>query len=121
MVTVIARRLAISRTHFYRLREQYATVAEALDDERESLKDLAESKLVQNIKAGDNTAIIFYLKTQAKERGYTERIDFRVQQQVETELESIFDALQSSLTPEVYAQALHAISGTRPDHSTAQA
>lgn len=38
--------------------------------EKESMRDIAESKLLENIKLGDNTAIIFFLKTQAKDRGY---------------------------------------------------
>jgi hypothetical protein len=40
---------------------------------RESTLDLAESKLLELIKAGNLTACIYYLKTQGKERGYSER------------------------------------------------
>jgi len=53
--------------------KDYPSVAEAATEARERMIDFAESKLYQNIKAGDNTAIIFYLKTQAKHRGYIER------------------------------------------------
>ena len=48
-------------------------LSDVVSAEKESLKDLAESKLIENIEDNDNTAIIFYLKTQAKDRGYVER------------------------------------------------
>ena len=44
-------------------------------DEREGLKDFAEGKLMQQIDGGNITAIIFYLKTQAKDRGYIEKVE----------------------------------------------
>ena len=36
--------------------------------------DLAEAQLLKKLKEGNMTAIIFYLKTQGKERGYVERV-----------------------------------------------
>ena len=74
-VTVGAARLGVTRKTVYSLRKKFATVAEALEDERERQKDFAEGKLQEQIKAGNMTAIIFYLKTQAKNRGYVERIE----------------------------------------------
>ena len=44
-----------------------------LAEARESSVDLAESKLIEAIKNGNLTAIIFFLKTQGKSRGYVER------------------------------------------------
>ena len=72
-VTEVARRLGITRRHVYNLRDKYVTVAEALVDERERQLDHAELQLHKQIKAGNMTAIIFYLKTQGKQRGYVER------------------------------------------------
>ena len=72
-ITAIARRLNISRTQVYNLQAKWPKLAQAITDEREALKDFAESKLFSQIDEGNTTAIIFYLKTQAKDRGYIER------------------------------------------------
>lgn len=72
-VTTIAKNLGCSRMHVYRLIEKYPTAKEALANEREGVKDFAEGKLLEQINAGNIAGIIFYLKTQAKDRGYIER------------------------------------------------
>ena len=72
-ITVVASRLGISRNHVYRLAKKYTSVAAAIKTEREKNKDFAEGKLMEGIQSGNMTAIIFYLKTQAKDRGYVER------------------------------------------------
>jgi hypothetical protein len=40
---------------------------------REEMTDLAESKLKENINKGDNCAVLFYLKCQGYKRGYWEK------------------------------------------------
>jgi hypothetical protein len=72
-ISVAAKRLGCSRSTMYRAIDKYPTVAEAVEDARESMTDLAEGKLVEQINGGNTTAIIFYLKTQGKKRGYVER------------------------------------------------
>lgn len=53
--------------------ERYPTVKAAYEDAKESTIDFVESRLLKNIEGGDTTAIIFFLKTQGKARGYTEQ------------------------------------------------
>lgn len=72
-VSVAARQLGVTRKAVYNAINKYDSVREAVTDARENMTDLAEGKLVEQINEGNTTAIIFYLKTQGKQRGYVER------------------------------------------------
>ena len=63
----------VSRATFYNYLKKYSTVKQALEDVREKRHDFVEIQLMKGIKEGNITAIIFYLKTQCKSRGYVER------------------------------------------------
>lgn len=47
----------------------------ALLDEKEKLKDLSEERLVEQIQMGNLGAIIWYQKTQCRDRGYVEKVE----------------------------------------------
>ena len=68
-----ARALGCSRKTLYSYMDEFPEVREAYEDANEKTKDFAESKLFDAISKGNITAIIFYLKTKAKDRGYIER------------------------------------------------
>jgi hypothetical protein len=53
--------------------ERYAWLQELVNELSEQHLDLAEGKLLKAINEGNLTAIIFYLKTKGKHRGYCER------------------------------------------------
>ena len=65
-----AERLGVSRTvlRHYVLARQKCSVA--LKEARDTLGDKAEQKLYNLIEAGDYRAIVFYLTTMCKDRGY---------------------------------------------------
>lgn len=65
----------ISRTHFYRMRKKNKKFAQGLDDVYEAIIDDVESALQTKIEKGDITAMIFFLKTKAKKRGYVEKME----------------------------------------------
>ena len=54
------------------------TIKETIDALNEETLDYAESKLLQSIRDGNVTSIIFYLKTKGKKRGYVEQVDNNV-------------------------------------------
>jgi len=71
-VSLIAERIGCSYKSIYNWIEKDEDVAEALKRERIKQVDHAEGKLQSLIKKENPTAIIFYLKTQGKDRGYYE-------------------------------------------------
>jgi len=73
LASVAAKRIGCSPKTVSNYAARYPTVADAITQAREDLKDFAESKLLAAIDRGEIVPIIFYLKTQAKDRGYIER------------------------------------------------
>ena len=72
-VSKAASLLRCSPRTVYNYRDRFVTVAEAWEAIREKRHDFVENALHKQIQNGNVTAIIFYLKTQAKSRGYIER------------------------------------------------
>ena len=67
----------ISRQTYYRWIED-ESFSELCDNVKEGLIDLAENQLLNKIKKGDITAIIFFLKCRGKKRGYTEKQEVEI-------------------------------------------
>jgi hypothetical protein len=72
-VSAACHELGCSRKHFYSKLKGFPTVQDALAEIREKRTDYVESKMMKLIDELNPTMIIFYLKTQAKDRGYVER------------------------------------------------
>ena len=73
MIATVARRLGVSRKTVYSYKSRWATVEQALQEERDEMLDFTESQLWKQVAEGNTTAIIFALKCQGKERGWVER------------------------------------------------
>lgn len=78
VVTTACKLVGVTRTTFYQYVKDDPEFAEAVKDINEVTIDFAESQLHKQIKNGNTTATIFYLKTKGKKRGYVEKteIDF---------------------------------------------
>lgn len=65
--------IGIGRSTYYRWYNADPEFKEKVDEITETQVDFVESKLMQSINANDTTAIIFYLKTKGKKRGYSDK------------------------------------------------
>lgn len=72
-MTATAAALDVSRSALMRWYRTTPRLKEEMDNAKESLLDIAESKLFQAISEGNVTATIFFLKCQGKQRGYIEK------------------------------------------------
>ena len=73
LLTLAAKATGLGYRTVQRYVAEFPSVREAVQESKESMIDLAESKLFESITKGEAWAICFYLKTQAKQRGYIER------------------------------------------------
>lgn len=74
-VSAVATTLQVSRTTLYKFIAKHPKVKTALDEAREKMIDNVESALYSKALNGDTVAMIFFLKTQGKRRGYIEGIE----------------------------------------------
>lgn len=65
--------IGIGRSTYYRWYNTDPEFRLRVDEITETQVDFVESKLMQSINANDTTAIIFYLKTKGKKRGYNDK------------------------------------------------
>lgn len=73
IITLIAQRLGVTRKALYEYIEK-KEFQSLINDEKESILDLAESKLLNKLNKDVDWAIKFILTTRGKHRGYIENI-----------------------------------------------
>lgn len=74
VVSTACKAANISRDTHYRWLKEDEEYAQAVEELNNVGLDFAESQLFNAMKDGNITAVIFYLKTRGKDRGYIERI-----------------------------------------------
>lgn len=77
ILTGAAQALGCSRQTVDNYVKRHKKVRDAYDNARETTIDFVETKLLKNIDSGDTTAMIFFLKTIGRSRGYVERVETR--------------------------------------------
>jgi len=96
VVTVACKNVGIARQTFYEWYKNDEEFKKSVDSIEDIALDFAESQLHKQIKDGNVTATIFYLKTKGVKRGYVERQDHNIHLQPFThiEIEQKFDEYQ---------------------------
>ena len=69
--------LKVSAQTIYNYIKEYPELKEIQVEEKGKVDDAVENKLRKAAKNGQAWAVCFYLKTQAKDRGYVERSEYR--------------------------------------------
>lgn len=72
-VAQIARQLGVNRSTVWLRCQESPTLMAALESARESMLDNAESVLYKKVLEGSTVELLFFLKTQGRNRGYVER------------------------------------------------
>ena len=85
IVTTATKAVGISRETHYRWMKEDEEYKAAVDGIEGIALDFAESQLHKQIREGNSTATIFFLKTKGKNRGYIER------QEVQQTTENLFN------------------------------
>jgi hypothetical protein len=86
IMTAASESLGVSRSTVSNRVYKSERLQKVIDEQRKSVGDFAESKLFKHIKEGNLTAIIFYLKTIGRDRGYIERHENELSGNVEAPL-----------------------------------
>lgn len=84
VVTTACKIVDCNRSTFYKYYNNDQDFRASVDELQNLTLDFAESQLHQQIKDGNTTATIFYLKTKGKKRGYIERKEVEMTAEVST-------------------------------------
>lgn len=96
-MATVARKFQCSRSLVWQHVNADPELSALVDELTETFIDEAESQLYSHIRAGNVVATIFFLKTKARHRGYSERLELipLAQQQIEVELGAPVNAIEN--------------------------
>jgi len=77
-ITLTCKAIQIDRKTYYNWYNNDEEFRQKVDEVRESLIDFTESKLMELIQEGNVVAILFFLKTIGKNRGYVEKQEIEI-------------------------------------------
>lgn len=93
LVKQTAETIGVSRLTMYNWINSDPELQRAVNDARESMKDIAESKLFKLIEKNNPRSIEYYLNCMAKDRGYAHRVDVTTMGETVNPYASVPDAI----------------------------
>jgi len=90
IVSKACEEVGISRNQFYIYCRTDAAFKQEVDDINEITLDFVEDKLFQNIKEGDRSSIMFYIKYKGRKRGYVDSSDVNISGGLDINLKNMF-------------------------------
>jgi hypothetical protein len=90
IVSKACEEVGISRNQFYIYCRTDAAFKEEVDDINEITLDFVEDKLFQNIREGDRSSIMFYIKYKGRKRGYVDSSDVNISGGLDINLKNMF-------------------------------
>ena len=75
VVTQACERIGVTRQAHYKWMREDEEYKKRVEEVENVAIDFAESELHKQIKSGNSTSTIFFLKTKAKKRGYVEKME----------------------------------------------
>jgi Bacterial regulatory protein, Fis family len=98
-IAAVARAFGVTRSAIWQRIQKAPALKQTVADQREAMKDEVENALYTAAKKGEGWAVCFFLKCQAKDRGYVEK----------SEAKTPLDAFIGSLPPELGKRLGHAL------------
>lgn len=90
IVSKACEEVGISRNQFYVYCKTDPVFKAEVDDINEITLDFVEDKLFQNIKEGDRSSIMFYIKYKGRKRGYVDSSDVNISGGLDINLKNMF-------------------------------
>jgi hypothetical protein len=86
IVTTACKIVGCNRSTFYKYYNNDKEFRASVDELQNMTLDFVESQLHKQIKDGNTTATIFYLKTKGKKRGFVERQEIQMDGSIESKI-----------------------------------
>ncbi len=86
IVTTACKIVGCNRSTFYKYYNNDKEFRASVDELQNMTLDFVESQLHKQIKEGNTTATIFYLKTKGKKRGFVERQEIQMDGGIESKI-----------------------------------